>query len=76
MGGGSEGRRKVIPFIGRVVTALAILIVGGMLIYMFGAGFFSGYGIGLPTPWNIVGTILLSLVLVSVCWQLVKGPVD
>lgn len=71
---GSEGK-GIVLVIGRVVAALAILMVGGLVIYMFGAGFFSGYGIGLPTPWNVVGTVVLSLVLVFVCWHLVRGPV-
>ena len=37
-------RKEVILFIWRVVAALAILMVGGLLIYMFGAGFLVATG--------------------------------
>ncbi|MGQ0679139.1 MAG: hypothetical protein ACT4OM_05700 [Actinomycetota bacterium] len=60
--------------IARVVTALAILVIGGPLIYMFGAGFFSGYGVGLPTPWNVVGTGILSLALLYASLSIVRRP--
>lgn len=64
----------------RILGALVLLVVGAPLIYMFGAGFFSGIGIGLPTPWNLIATVALGLILLISCWSLLTsrplyGPV-
>jgi membrane protein implicated in regulation of membrane protease activity len=70
----AESERAALLLLARIIIALAMLVVGGPLIYMFGAGFFSNYGIGLPTPWNVVATIFLALALLFFAWRVVRGP--
>ena len=57
----------------RIVAAVAIFVPGLFVIYMFGAGYFSGWGIWLPTPLNIVGTVVLLGALLALCVWLVRG---
>ena len=50
----------------RIVISAAILVGGGILIYEFGAGYFSLYGFGLPSPWNVVAVVIMGTGLVLV----------
>jgi hypothetical protein len=57
-----------------VGIATAVLAVGAFVAYGFGAGYFWPFGVGLPSPWNLLGTIaLLLLTLVLVGKILVHG---
>jgi hypothetical protein len=57
----------------RLALAAAALVVGGLLIYAFGAGYFSQFGIGVPTPFNMVATLALGAALLSVVVRILRG---
>ena len=48
----------------RVVVGSVIFLIGVVLIYAFGAGYLSGLGIGVPTPWNVVVALIFLGLLV------------
>lgn len=50
----------------RTLVALGTLLVGVLVIYAFGAGYLSGYGLRLPSPWNVVATLVLGASLIVV----------
>lgn len=59
----------------RTAAAVALLIVGSILIYGFGAGYFSsitiaGVPVGLPTPWNVVAAVVLGVGLLSLVMRI------
>lgn len=58
----------------RIVLALALLLVGGVLIYGLGAGYFSRLGIGFPTPYNLVVTVVLTVVLLLAVRRILWPP--
>lgn len=58
----------------RLLLVIALLLIGLYLIYGFAAGYFSIYGIGLPSPLNlVVAGILLAIVLYLVL-RILLGP--
>lgn len=65
--------RTVLCFVLRLVLAAAVLLVGGLLIYAFGAGYFSQFGVGVPTPFNVVATLVLGAALLSVVARILRG---
>lgn len=63
----------------RVSAAAVVLVVGGLAIYGFGAGYFSNINfgpvrLGLPTPWNVVGVVLLSAALLAAVRRIFRSP--
>ena len=56
----------------RVVVALAVLFLAANVIYGFGAGYF--WPVGLPTPLNVVATIVLSFLVLRWGWRFASAP--
>ena len=54
---------RILLVIARGVTTAALFMLGAILIYGFGAGYF-GY-VSVPTPFNLVVSLLLLAVLVT-----------
>jgi hypothetical protein len=81
--GKTEGdRASRIPRIGGTALSVRYLLklagvvtmasVGSLVIYAFGAGYLSGYGLWVPTPWNFLVSIVLLLALVVGAVRLVR----
>lgn len=63
----------------RVSAAAVVLLVGGLGIYGFGAGYFYNIDVGpvrlgLPTPWNVVAVVLLSTALLAAVRRILLSP--
>ena len=58
----------------RVVVASAVVVIGLVVIYAFGAGYLSGVGVGLPTPWNVLASLGLLLLLVWAAVRIAERP--
>jgi hypothetical protein len=52
-------------FLLQVLLALCVGALGVLLIYAFGAGYLSGYGLWVPTPWNFLVSVVLFVALVT-----------
>ncbi|MFN2588551.1 MAG: hypothetical protein ABR613_10605 [Actinomycetota bacterium] len=55
-----------------IALTTAILILGGFVIYGFGAGYFAAFGVALPTPLNVLGSVILLGALawaISLLWR-------
>ena len=66
--------RQAVVILGRVLVALILAPAGLLLIYSFGAGYLSYYGLGLPTPWNLVASGLLLAGLLAALMRILFGP--
>src|SRR5215468_4829514 len=70
-----RGSREAIDIAGRIALAIALLGVGSVAIYGFGAGYYSRFWIYAPTPLNVVVSGLLFLaLLVALFWFVVRDP--
>jgi hypothetical protein len=56
----------------RVLVAATVLFFAAYLIYGFGAGYF--WPVGLPTPFNVVATIGLSVLVLRWAWRFALAP--
>lgn len=65
--------KRFFRLIARLMLAGIVLVVGGYLLYAFGAGYFSNLGIGAPTPLNIMITVSLGFLLVRAAARIVMG---
>ena len=57
-----------------VAVAVGALVGGATLIYAFGAGYlYAAFGIGLPTPWNVVASIVLGAALILAVYAFIAS---
>ena len=54
----------------RVAVALVASLIGLVLIYGLGGGYFQIWGIKLSSPWNFIGSIVLMVVLLLAVWRI------
>ena len=74
---GVRGSRPEVSAVLKAAASLILLIFGSYFIYGFGAGYFSMFGLWLPSPWNFVATGILSVgllgLIVSFWWSSPKS---
>lgn len=58
----------------RFALGLILLVWGMVMIYGVSAGYFSRFGLRLRSPWNLVASIILLIVLLLTVWKIVVGP--
>jgi membrane protein implicated in regulation of membrane protease activity len=72
--GDHERATLIVVFVLKVLVALIVIAVGSLFIYAFGAGYLSGFGVWLPTPWNFVASGGLFIGLVAAAVRMVREP--
>ena len=58
----------------KAVLSAALLVLGSIFIYGFGAGYFSSFGLWLPSPWNFLATFVLAVALLLGVVLIWTGP--
>ena len=67
--GSHDALMELAPFLGRLIVAACLLLVGTVLIYGFGAGYFGWFAVPAPLNFVVASALLLSLALVP--WRFV-----
>ena len=68
--------RTALRMLARLGVAATALLVGAYVLYGFGAGYFWALGIGLPTPLNVVATVVLAAGLLWGVGRFLRRPLS